>query len=129
MGKKRSTTSSAKRIKTRHKKTSKSRKLTTPSVSAAIKDINKVITDQLKANPKLNAKTDQPEEPAIEVETMTIDSLRKLTGDANKKEKVGKLSIDDGIYLEKMLKRWGTNYARMAQDIKLNRLQWTAQQI
>ena len=28
-----------------------------------------------------------------------------------------------------MLKRWGTNYGRMAQDIKLNKLQWTALQI
>lgn len=58
-----------------------------------------------------------------------MDNLRRLTGDVNKKEKIGKMSIDDGIYLEKLLKRWGTNYARMAQDIKLNRLQWTAQQI
>jgi hypothetical protein len=33
------------------------------------------------------------------------------------------------MYLEKLLKRWGTNYARMAQDVKLNRMQWTAQQI
>ena len=28
-----------------------------------------------------------------------------------------------------MLKRWGTNYGRMAQDFKLNKMQWTAHQI
>lgn len=33
------------------------------------------------------------------------------------------------MYLEKLLQRWETNYARMAQDVKLNRMQWTAQQI
>jgi hypothetical protein len=63
------------------------------------------------------------------LETISIENLRKLTGNPERKERPGKLSIDDGLYLEKLLKRWGTNYARMAQDIKLNRLQWTAQQI
>lgn len=56
MGKKRST-SSSKRIKTRHKKSSKSRKLTTPSVSPAIKDINKAITTQLQTDSKLVRKS------------------------------------------------------------------------
>lgn len=27
-----------------------------------------------------------------------------------KKEKTGKLSIDDSMYLERLLKKWGTNY-------------------
>lgn len=68
-------------------------------VNAAIKDINKVITDQMNAEPKPEATDDRPEDQIIEVETITLDSFRKLTGDTNKKEKLGKLSIDDGIYL------------------------------
>lgn len=83
----------------------------------------------MNAEPKPEATDDRPEDQIIEVETITLDSFRKLTGDTNKKEKLGKLSIDDGIYLQKLVKRWGTNYARMAQDVKLNRMQWTAQQI
>ena len=46
-----------------------------------------------------------------------------------KKEKTGKLSIDDSMYLERLLKKWGTNYEKMAKDIKLNKMQWTAHQI
>lgn len=48
MGKKRST-SNAKRIKTRHKKTDKNRKFTSVSVNPGIRDINKVITEQIKS--------------------------------------------------------------------------------
>jgi|JI7StandDraft_1071085.scaffolds.fasta_scaffold445193_2 hypothetical protein len=51
MAKKRSA-SMAKRIKTRHKKTNKNKKITDEShVNAAIRDINKVITEQVKSNP------------------------------------------------------------------------------
>ena len=65
-----------------------------------------------------------------QVETVSLDTLKKLRGqDGPKKEKLGKLTVDDSMYLEKMLKRWGTNYGRMAQDFKLNKMQWTAHQI
>lgn len=119
----------SKHIKTRHKKVSKLRKIASQPVNPAIKNINKVISEQIDKINKATAGKEQEELPKIELEAMTIDSFKKLTGSTEKKEKLGKLSIDDGMYLEKLFKRWGTNYARMAQDIKLNRLQWTAQQI
>lgn len=51
MGKRRGTTGS-RHIKTRHKKISQTRRLLTPSVNAGIRNINKVITDQINKNPK-----------------------------------------------------------------------------
>lgn len=128
MGKKKLGSTMSKHIKTRHKKVSKNRKIAAQPVNPLIKDINKAISDQIKQIQ--TGSTPEPQQPlSIELEGMTIDSFRKLTGNTEKKEKIGKLSIDDGMYLQKLVKRWGTNYARMAQDVKLNRLQWTAQQI
>ena len=51
-----------------------------------------------------------------------------IDGPAEKK-KPAKLTVEDISYLENLLKRWGTNYGRMAKDIRLNRMQWTPKQI
>ena len=40
-----------------------------------------------------------------------------------------KLSVDDASYLENIIKKYGDNYERAAKDVKLNRMQWTANQI
>jgi hypothetical protein len=31
--------------------------------------------------------------------------------------------------LEKLIKKWGTDFGSMSKDIKLNRLQWTQKQV
>ena len=88
----------SKHIKTRHKKVSKNRKIAAQPVNPLIKDINKAISDQIKQIQ--TGSTPEPQQPlSIELEGMTIDSFRKLTGNTEKKEKIGKLSIDDGMYL------------------------------
>ena len=57
MGKKRA--SQSKHIKTRHKKVNKHKRiLSEPVVNPAIKDINKVITEQIKIEPKPKIKED-----------------------------------------------------------------------
>ena len=78
----------AKRIKTRHKKTNKARKITDESnvVNPAIKDINKVITSQTKTKPiRQKADHDAVPEPVEQLQAMTIESFRKLTGATEKK--------------------------------------------
>lgn len=51
-----------------------------------------------------------------------------LEGNPQKK-RITKLSVEDTVYLEPLIKKWGDNYERAAKDIKLNRMQWTANQI
>ena len=127
MGKKRQTNIS-KHIKTRHKKPQTKRTIVTQKVNPAIRNVNQVITKLVMKQEEKGGDEEPPQ--YIPMESMPLNSFKKLLGDeGNKKEKMGKLSVDDSMYLEKMLKRWGNNYARMAQDIKLNRMQWTAQQI
>ena len=60
---------------------------------------------------------------------MSFDELRKLLTGPSEKKRVAKLTVEDASYLEGLLKKWGTNYERMAKDVKLNRMQWTAHQI
>jgi hypothetical protein len=37
--------------------------------------------------------------------------------------------LDETLILEKLMKKWTTDFASMAKDIKLNRMQWTQKQI
>ena len=131
MSKKRQTNIS-RHIKTSHKKALHKRKITNLKVDPAIKDINKVVTKAVAQTHKHTPAQDPTAKPAegIPLETMPMDSFRKLLGeDSKKKDKVGKLTVDDSMQLEKLIKRWGDNYGRMAQDFRLNKLQWTARQI
>lgn len=84
MGKKKLGSTMSKHIKTRHKKVSKNRKIAAQPVNPAIKDINKVISEQIKQNQTASAPESQ-QLPSIELEGMTIDSFRKLTGNTEKK--------------------------------------------
>lgn len=52
MAKKRRSAGMSNRIKTRHKKISQSRKYEVAPVNAGIKDINRVITEQINKNPQ-----------------------------------------------------------------------------
>lgn len=52
MAKKRRSAGMSNRIKTRHKKISASRKYEVAAVNAGIRDINKVITEQVNKNPQ-----------------------------------------------------------------------------
>lgn len=60
---------------------------------------------------------------------MSFDELRKLLDGPSQNKKPAKLTPADVAYLETLLKRWGTDYERMAKDVRLNRMQWTARQI
>ena len=51
-----------------------------------------------------------------------------IDGPAEKK-RLAKLTAEDVSYLEGLLKRWNSDYARMAKDVRLNRMQWTSKQI
>lgn len=76
MGKKRSA-SMSKRIKTRHKKTN-TKRLPIENVSLAIRDINKTITSQV--SERQTVPPNQPSAPSIELETVSLATLRQLTG-------------------------------------------------
>lgn len=128
MGKRKANNS--KRIKTSHKKSLIKRKIVNKKVNDGIKNINSFVSNAIVTEPKKEAPSVDPEAPQIEVEVMNMADFQKLLGgESKKKEKIGKFSIDDGIYLEKLIKKWGDNYGRMAQDAKRNRMQWTAHQI
>lgn len=60
---------------------------------------------------------------------MSFDELKKLLNGPSEKKRMAKLSVEDTSYLQGLLKKWGNNYERMAKDVKLNRMQWTAHQI
>jgi len=66
----------------------------------------------------------------VEVEEeLTFDQLKKLlTKDEPKRDRL-RLSLDDKLYLEPLLERYGTDYDKMVRDVRLNRLQWNAHQI
>jgi hypothetical protein len=60
---------------------------------------------------------------------MSFDELRKLLTGPSEKKRVAKLTVQDASCLEALMKKWGNNYDRMAKDVKLNVMQWTAHQI
>jgi hypothetical protein len=60
---------------------------------------------------------------------MTVEDLKKLLAGPPGKKRITKLSVGDASYLEPLIKKYGDNYERAAKDIKLNRMQWTANQI
>lgn len=96
MGKRRKANNS-KHVKTRHKRSLINRKVVNEKVEAGIKNINKFVSDAIKAEPK----KDQNQPHTIEVEAMNMADFQKLLGNNSepKKEKIGKFSIDDEIYL------------------------------
>lgn len=63
---------------------------------------------------------------------MSAEDLQKLLNGGKveeKKKKTPRLRPEEASYLEPLLAKWGVNYERMAKDVKLNRMQWTAHQI
>jgi hypothetical protein len=40
-----------------------------------------------------------------------------------------RLSLDEKLYLEPLLEKYGNDYEKMMKDVKLNKLQWNANQI
>jgi len=60
---------------------------------------------------------------------MSFDELRKLLTGPSEKKRVAKLTVQDASCLEALMKKWVNNYERMAKDVKLNIMQWTAHQI
>ena len=60
---------------------------------------------------------------------MSFDQLKKLLVGPPVKKRITKLSVDDANYLQPLIKKYGDKYERAAKDVKLNRMQWTANQI
>ena len=60
---------------------------------------------------------------------MSVEDLKKLLAGPPGKKRPTKLSVDDPNYLEPLVKKYGYNFERAAKDVKLNRMQWTANQI
>lgn len=121
MGKK--AKNNSRRLKTSHKKALIKRKVVNCRVDPQMANVNKFISQTI-AHP-----TDTQEHPKLELESITFDELRKLIDKPSDKKRYAKLTVEDESYLEGLLKKWGNNYERMAKDIKLNRMQWTAKQI
>ena len=71
----------------------------------------------------------EKEPQKIEAESMSFDELRKMLEGPSEKKRTSRLGVEDVSYLENLLKKWGENYERMAKDVRLNRMQWTAKQI
>lgn len=59
------------------------------------------------------------------------DVLEKLTDEASVPERAPNRVVHPGerLALEKMVKRYGDDWERMARDLKLNYLQWTPRQL
>lgn len=123
MGKK--TKNNSKRIKTSHKKGIVKRKTAYTHVDKNLMDVNKFIDQAIQPN---NKPANQGE-TKIQAESMSVEELKKLLAGPPGKKRMTKLSVDDANYLEPLIKKYGNNYERAAKDIKLNRLQWTANQI
>lgn len=115
----------SKRLKTSHKKALVKRKTAYTHVDRKLANVNEFIDASLAKV----AQTPADAAPKIELETMSFDELKKLLVGPAVRKRTTKLSVDDASYLEVLLKKWGTNYERMAKDAKLNRMQWTALQI
>jgi hypothetical protein len=115
----------SKRLKTSHKKGIVKRKTAYTHVDRNLADVNKFIDADM-AKPETE-RTQQT--PKIDLESISLDELKKLLVGPAVRKRPTKLSVDDANYLEQLLKRWGNNYERMAKDVKLNRMQWTAHQI
>ena len=62
-------------------------------------------------------------------EELTIEQLRKLIDNNERKRERIRLSLDDRLYLEPLLAKYGTDYKKMVKDIKLNKMQWNAHQV
>lgn len=114
----------SKRIKTSHKA---KRRVVNTHVDRNLANVNKFITRAVAKNKEENLPNH--ENPKIEAESMSFDELRKLLDGPSQSKKPAKLSMEDVSYLEALLKKWGVEYQRMAKDIRLNRMQWTARQI
>lgn len=60
---------------------------------------------------------------------MTFDQIKNLLSkDEAKKDRL-RISLDEKMFLEPLLKKHGEDYVRMAKDVKLNKMQWNANQI
>ena len=53
-----------------------------------------------------------------------MDQLRKLIDNNERKRERVRLSLDDKLYLEPLLAKYGVDYKKMARDVKLNKMQW-----
>lgn len=65
--------------------------------------------------------------PVIEAEEMTLEQIRKLNSNPNKKDKV-KLTVDEEWAIEGLVKKHKTDWNGMKFDHKTNTFQWTAVQ-
>lgn len=120
----------SKRIKTSHKKGIVKRKTAYAHVDRNLLDVNHFIDNAINTNTKQNNTADA--HPKIEAESISTEDLKKILGllsSESGKKRLTKLSVDDVNYLEPLIKKYGDNYERAAKDIKLNRMQWTANQI
>lgn len=124
MGKK--TKNNSKRIKTSHKKGIVKRKTAYTHVDSNLMNVNQFIDNAM--GPTI-AKSPNDPLPKIEAESISLEDLKKLLAGPPGKKRMTKLSVDDANYLEPLIKKYGNNYERAAKDIKLNRMQWTANQI
>jgi hypothetical protein len=62
-------------------------------------------------------------------EEITVDQLRKLIDNNERKRERIRLSLDDKLYLEPLLTKYGNDYKKMSKDIKLNKMQWNEHQV
>ena len=119
---KRTQTNLARRLKSGNKKSLHNKKIIHSKVAAEYKDINERVTKYAEERKEKMGTVEVEEE-------MTFDQLKNLlTKDEPKRDRL-KLSLDDKLYLEPLLKRHGCDYEKMVRDVRLNRLQWNAHQV
>lgn len=60
---------------------------------------------------------------------MTFDEVKKLLTKSDIKKDRLRLSLDEKLYLEPLIKKYGDDFQAMMNDVKLNKMQWNVNQI
>lgn len=110
------------RVKSGNKKSIHNKKILHSKVDAEYKNINSKITRA--------AESLRQEKPKLEIEEeMTFDQVKKLLTKNDVQRPRLRLSLDDKLYLEPLLRKYGSDFGAMAADVKLNKMQWNHNQI
>lgn len=92
--------------------------------------------NELNEKPKKGKKSDWEDMEDENMQTIdveeeyTLDQIKKANeGDSGYAKAKPKITEDEALIIEKLVKKYGDNWERMKMDIKINYLQWNENQI